>query len=127
MDHTTVTIALIGFLTAAVLGTEYLKSRERRRRLEILHAERLTAMDKGIPLPEVPPDPLVSLLARTEPPADPAFWTVIGIIVGALGLGSMIAFSLVPRTQPYWPLPLPFALIGLGLLLYSVLASRRAV
>ena len=40
------------------LGYFYFKHAERPRRLEIIHAERLAAMDKGIPLPELPLDPV---------------------------------------------------------------------
>jgi len=36
---------------AAFIGYRYLKHREGQRRLELIHAERLAAMDKGIPLP----------------------------------------------------------------------------
>ena len=31
----------------------YLRSRERQKRMEAVHQERLAAMDKGIPLPEL--------------------------------------------------------------------------
>jgi len=35
----------------------YFRHQERRRRMEIIHQERLVAMEKGIPLPELPLDP----------------------------------------------------------------------
>jgi hypothetical protein len=38
-------------LAAAFVAYRYLKHRERQRRLDIVHRERLAAMDKGTPLP----------------------------------------------------------------------------
>ena len=124
-------IALSASVAAIILGGGYFSYLEKRRRLELLHAERLAAIEKGIPLPELPVDPLAAFWARPDlphlfhPPPNPRLPLFIGVIIGAFGLGSMIAFSLVPRTQEYWPLPLPFALIGVGLMLYYFLAGDR--
>ena len=41
----------------------------------------------------------------------------------------MLAFALLPAdndAQAFWPFPLPFALMGLGMLLYSYLTADRA-
>ena len=105
-------------LTAGVVGYLYLRSQDRRRRLEIVHAERLAAMDKGIPLPELPLDPLV----RERRP-DPGAPLIIGIVLAAFGLGSMAALSLVDNFRQAWPMPLPVALMGAGLALYYYLTA----
>jgi hypothetical protein len=109
-------------LAGAYLGYLYLKYRERLRRLEIVHQERLAAMDKGIPLPELPIDPPV-----VEKRPDPHVPLILGIVLMAFGAGSMIALSLVSDggESVYWPLPLPVAMIGLGLMLYYFLAANR--
>lgn len=106
-------------LTVGVVGYLYLRSQDRRRRLEIIHAERLAAMEKGIPLPELPLDPL----ATTRRPSDPGAPLIIGIVLAAFGIGSIIALALVDRFRPAWPMPLPVALMGAGLVLYYYLAS----
>jgi hypothetical protein len=106
-------------LTAGVVGYLYLRSQDRRRRLEIVHAERLAAMDKGIPLPELALDPP----ARERRPPDPRAPLIIGIVLAAFGIGSMIAFSLVDRFRPAWPMPLPIAFMGAGLALYYYLTA----
>ena len=41
-------------LAAGVVGYIYVKHQSRRKRLELIHQERLVAMEKGIPLPEFP-------------------------------------------------------------------------
>jgi len=46
----TVTFALV----AGVIGYLYVKHLGRQKRLEIIHQERMAAMEKGIPLPEFP-------------------------------------------------------------------------
>jgi hypothetical protein len=78
----------------------YFRHRERQRRLEIVHQERLAAMEKGIPLPEFPLDP-----PRVPTPPDPR------------------ALYSWPNAPVLWPLPLPIALLGIGLMLYYALAS----
>jgi hypothetical protein len=109
-------------LAAAFLGYFYLKHLERQRRLEIVHQERLAAMDKGIPLPELPIDP-----PRVQAPPDPRIPLILGIVLLAVGGGAMAAFSLVSgdSIQMFWPMPLPLALVGVGLMLYYFLAQNR--
>ena len=108
-------------LAAAFLGYIYLKFLERQRRLEILHQERLAAMEKGIPLPELPIDP-----PSPAQPADPRVVLILGIILSGFGAGSMIALSFVHGNHTYWPLPLPMVFMGVGLMLFYFLASDRA-
>jgi hypothetical protein len=109
-------------LAAAFLGYFYLKHLERQRRLEIVHQERLAAMDKGIPLPELPIDP-----PRVQAPPDPRIPLILGIVLLAVGGGAMAAFSLVSgdSIHMFWPMPLPLALVGVGLMLYYFLAQNR--
>ena len=111
-------------LVAGFLGYQYLKLRERQHRMEILHAERLAAMDKGIPLPELPFDPPAE--AWREPP-DRTVPLAIGIVLAAFGFGAMAMLAFLAEDKPYWAVPLPIALMGLGLVLYyrlSVAAAR---
>ena len=119
-------------LAAAFLGYFYMKHNERQRRLEIVHQERLVAMEKGIPLPELPIDP-----PRVEKGPNPQATLVHGIVWTALGIGSMIAlgFNGPPADLPasssrafssLWAFPLPFVFLGLGLVLYYFLAAERA-
>ena len=122
MGHTIGDGIIVVALAAVLYAYFYLKHLERLRRLEIIHQERLTAMDKGIPLPELPIDP-----PRVQKPPDPHVPLILGIILLALGGGTMVAFSLVSTVDArmYWPMPLPLALVGLGLLLYYFLAANQ--
>ena len=81
-------------------------------------------MDKGIPLPELAIDP------PSVPKApDPRETLIHGLVWATLGVGSMAALFLVGRIgdlPALWPLPLPIALLGVGLIVYYVLASQRS-
>jgi hypothetical protein len=110
----------------------YLQYRDKRRRFEIIHQERLAAMEKGIPLPEFPnldlgPSPF--LLARlAAKPGSPQASLLTGLIFLCASVGAMVVlFFLLPLDRHlYWILPLPLALVGIGLLLYYVLFRRSA-
>jgi hypothetical protein len=115
---------IVATLAAAFVAYLYFRHAERQRRLEIVHQERLAAMDKGIPLPEFPIDP-----PRVPTPPDPRAPLLHGIVWSALGGGGMLALRLIaplPDAPVLWPLPLPLALLGIGLMLYYALGSERA-
>jgi hypothetical protein len=112
----------------------HLKGRRRERRIEMIHKERLMAMEKGIPLPELPD--------FAEPPARSAIaeavaaiglnprWPLgIGAIFVMLGAGVSLALWLTTDRDPHaaWPIGLVGVFLGLGLCLHYFLtrpASR---
>jgi hypothetical protein len=96
----------------------YFSHQERQRRLEIVHRERLAAIEKGIPLPELPLEP-----PSVGVPQDGHFPLFPGIVLLTFGVGSMAAFLMTSRLAEYWMLPLPFAFMGVGLILYHVLSA----
>lgn len=122
MGHSLGDGIIVAALAAALVAYLYFRHVERRRRLEIIHEERLAAMEKGIPLPELPLDP-----QRYRKPPDPRAPLIHGIVWTALGGGAMVALRVaVSSNGPVlWPLPLPLVLLGVGLMLYYVLASER--
>ena len=122
--HYTIADALIVIaLTAGFLGYQYLKRREKQRRRDIIHAERLAAIDKGIPLPEVPIDPPPSAWRRLPDPKVPL---AIGIVLTAFGVGAMAMLAIVAQGQPFWAVPLPVVMMGLGLILFYRLSVPSA-
>lgn len=124
MGHSVGDGIIVLALAAAFVAYLYFKHRERQRRLEIIHQERMAAMDKGIPLPELPLDPPAAPSGR-----DPGAVLMQGIVWLALGVGGMITLAFIPAgggLPALWPMPLPLALLGTGLILYHVLTSDRA-
>ena len=123
--HYTIADAIIVVALAAVfLGYQYFKHRQKQQRLDILHAERLAAMDKGIPLPELPIDPPAAAWRR---PPDPRAPLAIGIVLTAFGAGSMVALAVATSGQRFWVMPLPIMMIGIGLILYYRLSNESQV
>ena len=112
-DGIVVTALILG-----VIGYLYVRFVDRRRRLEVVHAERLAAMEKGIPLPELPAEQ-----PQTRRPPDPRVPLMIGIVLAAFGAGAMIAMSMVDQFHRAWPVPLPVVFMGAGLVLYYYLAG----
>ena len=107
-------------LVAGFVGYLYIKSLDKRRRLETIHAERVMAMEKGIPLPELPLEPP----ARVDTPQESRQVTlIIGLVLVMFGIGSMITLALIDEFRRAWPAPLPVAFIGIGLVLYYVLTA----
>ena len=82
------------------------------------------AMEKGIPMPEFPLEPVQ---ARNAP--DPNILPILGIVLSSLSVGSMIALylSLPPSDHASWIFPLPFTFLGVGLIAFHFLkqASGR--
>jgi hypothetical protein len=122
MGHSIGDGIIVAALAAAFVAYLYFRHIERLRRLEIVHQERLAAMEKSIPLPEFPLDP-----PKIPPPPDPRAPLLHGIVWVALGVGAMVALRFFPSPVPrvLWSLPLPLVLLGIGLMLYYALASER--
>ena len=123
IGHTLGDAYIVIAIAMAFVAWLYFRHVERQRRLEIVHQERLTAMEKGIPLPELPLDPPQGG-ALTNPRAP----LIHGLVWTALGWGSVVAliiFGPLPNGMTIWPLPLPLAFLGVGLILYYFLVSKR--
>jgi drug/metabolite transporter (DMT)-like permease len=123
MSYTVGDGAVVLALAAGVVGYVYVKHESRRKRLEIIHQERLVAMEKGIPLPEFPLEP-----ARNPDVSDPTnVIPILGTVLLSLSLGTMIVLYFTLQERGLWISPLPFAFLGVGLLVFHFLkrdASR---
>lgn len=122
MGHSIGDGIIVAALAAALVAYLYFKHIARLRRLEIIHQERLVAMEKGIPLPELPLDP-----PSVKKPPDLRAPLIHGIVWTALGGGAMLTLRLIETKSGMvlWPLPLLLVFLGIGLILYYALASDR--
>ena len=124
MGHSIGDALIVAALAAIAIAYLHHRHRERLRRLEVIHQERLAAMEKGIPLPELPLDP-----TKIPKAPDPTATLLHGIVWTAFGLGGMLVLWMIDAAvsdRALWPLPLPIALLGFGLILYYVLAANRS-
>jgi hypothetical protein len=119
MGHSLGDALIVMALAGVFVAYLYFKHAERRHRLEIVHQERLAAMEKGIPLPELPLDP-----PKIPKLPDPRLPLLHGIVWVALAFGAMAALRLTVRDVPtLWSLPLPLLFLGIGLILYYAFAA----
>jgi hypothetical protein len=109
-------------LAAGIVGYLYVKHLDRQKRIEIIHQERMAAMEKGIPLPEFPLEPAREPFIRPNPDVLP----ILGTVLFTLSLGTMIALYLnVPaESHGFWVAPLPFAFLGVGLIVFHLLQAK---
>ena len=112
-----VTFALAG----SIIGYLYMKHQSRQKRIEIVHRERMAAMEKGIPLPEFPMES-----ARERRPPDPTVLPILGTVLFSLSVGTMIVLALIleASSHGFWVAPLPFAFLGVGLIAYHYLLAK---
>ncbi len=123
MGHSLGDAIIVLALGGVLVAYWYFRHAERQKRLEVVHQERLVAMDKGVPLPELPLDP-----PKTPKVLDPRDVLLHGIVWLAFGVGGMLMAAMAMPSlngRPVWPFALPLALLGAGLVLYYALASNR--
>jgi hypothetical protein len=107
-------------LAGGIVGYIYVKHRSRQKRIEIIHQERMAAMEKGIPLPEFPLEPV-----RERHPPDQRILPILGTVLFTLSVGTMIVLALdLPARSHDWVAPLPFAFLGVGLIAFHFLQAK---
>ena len=108
-------------LAGGVVGSLYVIHQSRQKRIEIIHQERMAAMEKGIPLPEFPLES-----SRERRPPDPTVLPILGTVLLSLSVGTMIVLALILETPShgFWVAPLPFAFLGVGLIAYHYLLAK---
>jgi len=108
-------------LAGGIVGYLYMRHQSRQKRLEIIHQERMAAMEKGIPLPEFPLEP-----TPERRPPDPTVLPILGTVLFTLSLGTMIVLhaNLPAESHSAWISPLPFAFLGVGLIAFHFLKGE---
>lgn len=110
-------------LSGGIVGYLYMRHSSRQKRMEVIHQERMVAMEKGIPLPELPTE----LREPERRPPDPTVLPILGIVLTTLSAGAMIVLYLNRSAQSpvgFWVSPLPFAFLGVGLFVFHFLKSE---
>lgn len=109
-------------LAGGIVGYLYVKHLGRQKKLEVIHQERMAAMEKGIPLPEFPLDPALKPHKRDPDNVIP----ILGMVLLSLSLGAMIVLyiNLDASSHSFWITPLPFTFLGVGFMAYHLLQSK---
>ena len=111
-------------VVAGIVSYVYIKKANHLKRMEMIHQERMAAMEKGIPLPEFPMDE-----PRPNSPYDRLVIPILGLVLSSLSLGAMVMLyiALPKETHSMWVSPLPFTFLGVGFIAFHLLKvdSRR--
>jgi hypothetical protein len=108
--------------SAVLLVIWYVRGQRRQRRLELIHAERMAAIDKGIPLPEMPDYEGLAHRSRSHE-LNPRWPLGVGTVIAMVGLGLCTAlyFSGDEYHNQIWPFGLIGVFLGVGLMLHYLL------
>jgi hypothetical protein len=104
-----------------ILAAFHLRAKRRERRLEMLHKERMAAIEKGVPLPELNGE---DRHVRVNPK-----WPLgVGAILMMIGIGIVAALIISPdqHLQPMWSMGLIWVFAGIGFMAYHELTKERA-
>ena len=113
-------------ILAFVWGMKYVHTRKRQEERQMIHRERILAMEKGIPLPEFPiqeDDSAKSTLLEISNASRsllPKLTLGCGLIVLFLGTGVLVALKMSPDDQmrDMWTMGFIPVFVGVGLLIY---------
>jgi hypothetical protein len=126
-----VLVWIFGWATIWYLRRNAVESRSLKQR-ELLHRERMAAIDKGVPLPEIPADEeMTPAWLRPEAERMRAAWLwrmalVLGLLALFTGIGMCAGFYWAPdrNFHAMWSIGMIPAMAGVGLLLYVALAPK---
>jgi len=127
-------IWIFGWVAVWYLRRRAVEARSLKLR-ELVHRERLAAIDKGVPLPEIPlEEEADSAWLRPEAERVRTAWLrrvafLLGLFFLFGGLGMAAGFYWAPDRgfNAMWTLGFIPAMSGIGLLLYAALVSRLGV
>lgn len=116
--------------TIIIVVIWHLRGRRKDKKLELIHKERLAAMEKGIPLPELPEyeessrPGLVELLAAGR--VNPRWPLGVAVLLVTGGAGTTLAMYLSgdPFHRQVWPFGMIPIFLGLGFVLFYGVMHR---
>ncbi len=138
MEFLGVVLLVLGFVGFGILG-KYVRERKQLQLSEMIHKERMRAMEKGIPLAEIGHEDLAEKLvqmnlnsdANPGAPGNGILWVRIyalclGLLFffGGIGVVCSLPFVDFEEVPLFWPLGIIPILMGLGLLLFWNLTRK---
>jgi hypothetical protein len=131
-EHVWALLIILWILGLGALGVwrEHLRRRHQERLREMVHRERMLALERQVPLPELldlqdrtpAPEPGVELLGWR--PRRPALGCGILALVLGGGIAASFGLSDLEELRAIWSLGLIPMLVGVGLLLVHFLERR---
>jgi len=141
MEFLAFVILVLGLIGASMLGRHLREAKQLRLR-QIIHEERLKAMEHNVPLPDVDDSGLAGQFQVTPNPAGGAgrhglalamMWVrMVALCIGLAsffgGIGTAIGMFAIddPEFSTYWAFGLIPTFIGLGLLIFYLMSRSLA-
>ena len=103
-----------------IVAAFHLRAKRRERRLEMRHKERMAAIEKGVPIPELNWE---DGHGRVNPK-----WPLgVGAILMMIGIGIVAALIISPdeHLHPMWSMGLIWVFAGVGFMAYHELTKER--
>jgi hypothetical protein len=100
-----------------VLVIIFLRNRKRQKFMDLIHKERMAAMEKGVPPPEWPDYNGKGLNGEgIGLSSGPRAQLGTGGLLLMLGIGTCVTFAIIPNrdVQQFWPSGLILIFLGLG-------------
>lgn len=110
-------------IAAVFIAIGFFQHLEKMRKLDNFHRERLAAIEKGLPPPEIPTEPSPWTMPPSKPMPNAALATGISLASAALGVMGVLYMTLPEPAHQFWVLPLPVLLVGFGLMLFHFLKN----
>jgi len=127
-DPVFVIVWIFGWVTIFMIG-RHQRARRREQMLDRIHKERMLAMEKGIPLPELPDYEKANgawARAASSTRINPRWPLGVAAITTSVGIGlSVVLFLLGDNARDAWPVGLLGVFAGLGLCLQYLLTRPK--
>ena len=115
-------VAIIGAFASGMFSV-YQKVRRQREMLQLYHAERMAAIEKGIELPPLPPELFNERCCGYTGRRDPIRRRYVGILTLFVGLAITVALWQTSHDHSFW-WGLTIVAVGLGQIVIHYLERR---
>ena len=114
-----------------ILVGRNIKEKSRLKESEMVHRERIEAMQQGLPVPEAPEVPTTGSAASVRISRLSIHWfravsLALGLLFLFTGIGMCFAFSIGEDYRDVWTIGMIPAMAGIGLLLFYALSRDLA-
>lgn len=100
----------------------WINHRKKQKLLDLIHKERMAAIEKGLPYPEWP-DYYINEEGKGR--ENPRNALGAGIILTMIGLGMTLMFWMWPAVRVVWPVGLVIVFTGLGVIISYFITREK--
>ena len=114
---------VFGF-AAVILVAWHLRGKRHLERMNMIHQERMKALEKEVPLPEFPNFEEPSRITVTSGNWNPRWPLGVGALLIMAGMGTSVAMLMGNGFEDIWPFGMTGVFVGVGMFLYYFLTRQ---